>query len=105
MVWVGLRVYSLWVIGEVDWEKEDRLLSALILKGWGKKKKTAKDNEKKVFIEVGEELTGRHFIKKSLIINIRYYREFKKGEGSYILQVASIRMLSVDWIQSLTAVD
>ena len=51
---------------------------------------------KRVFIEVGEELTGRHFIKKSLIINIRYYREFKKGEGSYILQVASIRMLSVD---------
>lgn len=61
-------------------------LGALILKGWGKEKKTAKENEKKLFIEVeGEQksgVIGGHFIEKSLIINIRYYREFKQGEDS-----------------------
>ena len=55
-----MRVYSIWVLGEVmglvglprvKKQCENRRtdpLGALILKGWGKERKTAKENEKKL---------------------------------------------------------
>lgn len=62
-------------------ERQDPLC-ALILKGWGKEKNTAKEKEKKLLVVRGEQksaVIGGCFRKKSLMS--RHYRiEFKKSE-------------------------
>lgn len=86
-------IYSIWALGEVmglvgmlmvkkPWNTKADPLGALIPKGSGKEKKTAKENENKLFIEGGREqksaIKGGHFGKKSLIINVRYWRVREK---------------------------